>query len=62
MGVILRSPGRSGGIPGDSTEGAQQRNIETPVDRKCDLLLRGQYDGQNNERYAGPQLECVLET
>jgi hypothetical protein len=26
------------------------------------LLLPGQYHGHDNDGYAGPQLECVLET
>ena len=26
------------------------------------LLLPGQYHGQDNDGYADPQLECVLET
>jgi len=32
------------------------------VVRKGTLLLPGQYHGQDNDGYADPQLECVLET
>jgi hypothetical protein len=34
------------------------RQPQTP----CRTLVPGQYHGQDNDGYADPQLECVLET